>query len=218
MNRSRQHDARTDERSHDGHEDAVAHLGEHPEAGSRQQQGGALDQAGAIALVAAAIAWGGVLGSMLRHRIYVSHDSLISYAHVWYVADRVGHGHGPPVHMPVVGHGDGLAFPYGIVPWTLAAVLHPLFGDWSTTLVLAAATAGLIVSTFWAFPELRHGWWAVAVLVEPAVVSSPIIGQIPFVTGACLLLIAIGAWRRQRDVLAVVTAGLAQLTHPAIIV
>src|SRR5436190_6272214 len=102
MNRSRQHDARTDERPHDGHEDAVAHLGEHPEAGRRQRQGGALDQAGTIALVATAIAWVGVLGSMLRHRIYVSHHSLISYAHVWYGAYRVGHSHGPPVRMPVV--------------------------------------------------------------------------------------------------------------------
>ena len=178
----------------------------------------AVDWVGDAVLVMAAGAWIYIFGSILRHRIYVSHDSLISYAHSWYVAERLWHGHGIPVRMPIVGHGSGFAFPYGVVPWTVAAILHPLFGDWSTTFVLVAATAGVMAATFWAFPELRRGWWAVAVLVEPAMVSSPIIGQIPFLAGSALLLVAIGAWRRHRDVLAFVAAGLAQLTHPAVLV
>jgi hypothetical protein len=48
-------------------------------------------------------------------------------------------------------------------------------------------------------------------------VSSPIIGQLSFVSGSALLLIAIGAWRRGRWWLATITAGLAQATHPAIV-
>lgn len=152
---------------------------------------------------------------MAAHRVYVSHDTVISYAHSWYIASRLWHGHGLPLRMPVLGHGDALTFPYGIVPWTAAALLRPLLGDWSTTLVLVAATVGLMAATFWAFPELARGWSAVAVLVEPAMVSSPIIGQVPFVTGAALLLVAVGAWRRGRVALAVVAAALAQATHPA---
>jgi hypothetical protein len=176
-----------------------------------------VERSGDIALVITIGVWVAVLVSMLRHPIYVSHDSLISYAHAWYVSEQVWHAHRFPLHMPVVSHGGGFAFPYGIVPWTAAALLHPLFGDWATTLVLVTATVGVIAGTFWAFPELRRGWWAVAVLVGPALVTSPLIGQIPFLTGAALLFLAIGAWRRNRQLLALVAAGLAQATHPAVL-
>ena len=172
---------------------------------------------GDVAFVGAAVAWVGVLGQILRHRIYVSHDTVINYAHVWYLSDRIWHSGGVPVRMPALGHGEAFAYPYGFVPWTLAALLRPLFADWTVTLVLVVATTALILATFWAFPELRRGWWATAVLVEPAMVSSPIIGQLSFVSGSALLLVAIGAWRRDKRALAVVAAGLAQATHPAIV-
>jgi hypothetical protein len=175
-------------------------------------------RAGTAAVVATATGWLVVLGKMASNRIYVSHDSIISYAHAWYVSDAVWHRHRVPLRMPVVGHGAGFAYPYGLVPWTVAALLRPVFGDWSTTIVLVAATIGLIAATFWAFPELRRGWWAAALLIEPALISSPIIGQVPFVSAAAVLMVAVGAWRRQRTGLAIVTAGLAQATHPAIVV
>jgi hypothetical protein len=174
-------------------------------------------RAGNVALVAAALTWVGVLLQMLRHRIYVSHDTVINYAHVWYVSDNLWGGRGVPLRMPALGHGEAFTYPYGFVPWSVAALLRPLFADWSVTLTLVLATAALILATFWAFPELRRGWWATAVLVEPAMVSSPIIGQLSFVSGSALLLVAVGAWRRDRQVLAVITAGLAQVTHPAIV-
>ena len=131
---------------------------------------------GWVARAAVAAWWVSVLARMARHRIYVSHDTLISYAHVWYVSDRLWHGHGLPFRMPVLHHGQAVAFPYGLVPWTTAALVRPLFGDWTVTLWLVLGTVGLMAATFWAFPELRRGWWASAALVNPALVSSPIIG------------------------------------------
>lgn len=174
-------------------------------------------RAGNVAFLAAAMTWAVVLVQILRHRIYVSHDTVINYAHVWYLSDRMWDGDGVPMRMPVLGHGEAFAYPYGVVPWSIAALLRPVLADWSVTLTLVAATAALIAATFWAFPELRRGWWATAVLVEPAMVTSPIIGQMSFVSGSALLLVAIGAWRRDRRLLAIVTAGLAQATHPAIV-
>ncbi len=167
-----------------------------------------------FSLSATVAAWVVVLVRVGTHRIYVSHDTLISYARSWYVASRLWHGHGIPLRMPIVAHGDGFTFPYGALPWTVAALLRPALGDWSTTLVLVTATVAMMATTFWAFPELAGGWNAVAVLIEPAMISSPIIGQIPFVTAAALLFGAIGAWRRERPGAAVLLAGIAQATHP----
>ena len=183
----------------------------------RDWVGSVLDHSGRVATVAVATAWAVVLASMARHRIYVSHDTLISYAHVWYVSERLWHGHGLPLHMSVLSSGHALAFPYGLVPWMTAALLRPLAGDWIVTLWLIVGTVGLIAATFWAFPELRRGWWAAGVMLNPALVSSPVIGQLPFVWAGAMLVVAIGAWRRGKRALAVVAAILAQVTHPAIV-
>jgi hypothetical protein len=176
-----------------------------------------IDRLGNIALIGAGLAWVMVLGRILTHRIYVSHDTVINYAHVWYTSESLWHGRGLPVRMPALGHGEAFTFPYGFLPWSVGALLRPVFGDWTVTLMLVLVTVAVIAATFWAFPELRRGWWAVAVLVEPAIVSSPIIGQLPFLTGAALLLLGIGAWRRDRRIMAVLAVGLAQATHPAIV-
>ena len=115
--------------------------------------------AGRIALGAMAVAWLIGLGFILCHRIFVTNDSLSNYIHVWYVAERLRHGHGVPLHMPVLGHGDAYAFPYGFIPWFSAALLRPIFGDWIVTLWLVVGALGVIATQAWAFPELRGGWW-----------------------------------------------------------
>src|SRR5438552_792063 len=53
--------------------------------------------------------WALVLALILGHRIFVSHDTVSNYAHVWYVSERVGHAHVLPFRMPVIGHGDAYA-------------------------------------------------------------------------------------------------------------
>src|SRR5439155_27378478 len=120
------------------------------------------------------------LALLLRHRIVVSHDTVINYAHVWYVSERLWHGHGVPFRMPVLGHGRAFAFPYALVPWLTAAILRPLAGDWIVTLWLVGGVVGLGVATFAAFPELRRRWWADAILVNPALIAAALIGQLPF--------------------------------------
>src|SRR5205085_352667 len=61
---------------------------------------------GRPAFIAVAGAWLVVLGLILSHSLFVSHDTLSNYSHVWYVAEQLRAGDGLPFHMPVLGHGD----------------------------------------------------------------------------------------------------------------
>lgn len=167
----------------------------------------------ALAVVAAAWIAGGVL--ILGHRIYVTNDSLSNYIHVWYVADRLWNGHGVPLHMPVLGH-EAYAFPYGFVPWLSAALLRPLFGDWIVTLWLVVGAVGVVTTQWWAFPELRGAWWTALLLTNPMLVEGPLLGQLPFLWSVAMLFAAVACWRRDRGVAAVALLGLAQATHPAV--
>jgi hypothetical protein len=162
--------------------------------------------------------WVVTLVLLLRHREVISSDTLSNYVHVWYVADNVWHGHGLPFHMPVLAHGKALAFPYGFIPWMFAVLLWPVMGEWSVTLALGVGFLGLVAATFWAFPELRRGWWAVAVLVNPAFVEGLLLGQLPFLWAATMLLLAIGFWRKDRRAAAIILAALAQLTHAPVLI
>lgn len=164
-----------------------------------------------------ALAWGVVAALVLSHRIFVSHDTVSNYGHVWYIAGRLWHAHVLPFAMPVVGHGKALAFPYAFVPWLVASLLWPLFGDWAVTLCLVLGFAGTAAATFFAFPELRRGWWAAAVLVNPALVMALLIGQLPFLWASAFLFAAIAFWRRGRKGWATAFAALAQITHPAVV-
>ena len=158
--------------------------------------------AGRSVLAVLAAGWLTILAVILSHRVFVTHDSLISYAHAWWIDDRLHAGLGVPWRMPVLGHGEALTFPYGVLPWTLAGVLWPLFGQWGVTLVLVAGVVGLIGATFWAFPETRTPWWAAVVLANPILVLAPLSGQLPFLWAMAFVVTGIGAWRRGHRVAA----------------
>jgi hypothetical protein len=169
------------------------------------------------ALLLTGVAWAVVLMIILTQAVFVTNDSLNNYIHVWYIADRLWHGGGVPLRMPVLGHGDAFAFPYGFIPWLSAALLRPLFGDWIVTLWLVVGFLGVVVTQWWAFPELRRGWWPAMLLVNPMLVESPLLGQLPFLWAAAMLFAAIACWRRGQPLLAALLIGAAQATHPAVI-
>jgi hypothetical protein len=177
-----------------------------------------VERSGRVARSIVIAVWLVILALLLRHREVISSDTLSNYVHVWFVSQQLWHGNGLPFHMPVLAHGSALAFPYSFIPWMVAVLLWPLMGEWSVTVVLGAGFLGLVLATFWSFPELRRGWWAVAVLVNPALVEALLLGQLPFLWAAAMLMLAVGCWRSDRRKLAVVLAGLAQLTHAAVLV
>jgi hypothetical protein len=170
-----------------------------------------------IVLAAVLCAWAAMLALILSHPVFVAHDSINNYGHVWYVQDRIWHHGVLPFAMPVIGHGHALAFPYGFIPWVTAALLWPVLGSWGVTLWFVLGTIALIAATFWAFPELREGWWPAAVLVNPALLIAPVMGEMPFIWGVAMLTAAVGCWRRRLFWQAAVLAALGQATHPAVV-
>lgn len=172
---------------------------------------------GTVALVLVGAAWVVVLALYLRHRIVLSSDSVNNYVHVWWIARDLWHHGRIPLRMPVLGHGDAFAYPYGFFNWTTAAIVWPLFGDWTVTLWTALGAVACLAATFFAFPELRRGYWAAAVLANSAILESMLFGQQSFAWAAALLLAGVGAWRRGHKVTAVVLVGLGQATHAAIV-
>jgi hypothetical protein len=173
-------------------------------------------QLGTAAAVALAVAWAAVAVLMLARPVFITHDSLSNNAHIWWIADRLWSGDGIPWRMALLARGEALTFPYGSVPWTTAALLWPLLGDRVVGLWLVLGAAGTIGATFWALPELRRGWWAAAVLANPALVIAPLLGQLPFLWATAATLAAVGCWRRGWSARAAVAALVAQVVHPAI--
>jgi hypothetical protein len=172
---------------------------------------------GRVALATLVGAWIVLLAIYLSHAIVLSSDSVNNHVHVWYIARDLWHHGRLPWRMPVLGHGDAYAYPYGFLNWTGAALVWPLFGNWAVTLWTALGTVGCIVATFVAFPELRRGWWAAAVLANSALLEALLFGQQSFAWGAALLIFGIAAWRRGHRGWAAVLVGLGQLTHPAVV-
>lgn len=193
-----------------------------PEDGTRHDPGGPsatrhLPRLGTVTFGAVAIGWLVVLALILRHTLFISQDTVSNYGHVWYVHDRLSHAHQVPLAMPVMGHGEAFAFPYSFLPWISAALLWPIFGDWIVTLWIVLGFVLLVGATLWALPELRKGWWAAAVLVNPLLVMAPLKGQLPFMWATAFLFVAIGFWRQGRRWPAILFAGLAQGTHAAVV-
>ncbi len=180
----------------------------------KRQRSVTLDRA---LLALALIAWLAGFAGILAHKVFVTNDSLSNYGHVWYVAKVFWDGDGLPYRFPELGHGDALAFPYGFVPWFTAALLRPLFGDWVVSLWLVLGGLGTIVTSLWAFPELRRPLPFTLILLNPLMIESVILGQLPFLWATAIWFAAIAFWRREHTWLAVIAAAVAQASHPAVV-
>src|SRR4051812_3835190 len=166
-----------------------------------------------LLLGAVLAAWAVVLALILTHGVFVTNDSLSNYGHVWYVSERFWEGHGIPYYMPVLGHGEALAFPYSALPWITSAIFFPLLGDWAVTLWLVLGFLAFFAALLWALPELRKPIPVALLLLNPAMIEVPLLGQLPFAWATAMLFVSVGLWRRERRLLSAIALGLAQLTH-----
>jgi hypothetical protein len=66
---------------------------------------------GQIAFDVFVAAWAVILGLFLTHSIVLSSDSINNHVHVWWIARELWHHGHLPMHYPLLGHGDALAYP-----------------------------------------------------------------------------------------------------------
>ena len=127
--------------------------------------------------------WAALLVGIVRQPVFLTTDMVSNHVHIWYVAEQLWHDHRLPMRMPVLASGEAYAFPYAMLPWIVGALLWPLGGDRVVTAMLVAGALATVAATYWALPRLRRGWWAVAVLVNPSLVVSVMLGQLPVPVG-----------------------------------
>ena len=130
----------------------------------------------------------------------------------WYVSDRIWRFHHIPWSMPVIGHGRALAFPYALVCWAQRGSPSAARGRLDRDLVVGPRNGGAHRGDVLGVPGVATARRAAAVLVNPALVVASIIGQLPFLWGASMLMGGAACWRRRRYAAGRGAGGLGQAT------
>jgi hypothetical protein len=171
---------------------------------------------GWIAPLVAALVWPALALCILSHPLFVSNDSLSTYAHVWFLAQAISDHGSLPLRMPVLNGGDGFAFPYGAPAWTLAALLWSVLHEWSVSLLLVVgAVASAAAAILWR-PALRHPVLLALLLLNPFFIEAVLLAQFPFLWATVFFFLGAAALQRSRWGAATVGLALAQISHPAI--
>ncbi|HYM14135.1 MAG TPA: glycosyltransferase family 2 protein [Dehalococcoidia bacterium] len=160
------------------------------------------------------LAAAGVLLRMLTRAIYLGDDTINNYVHVWYISDRIFHAGQIPLHIAGLDGGRAFAFPYGLTPWLVNALVFPLLGNWSVTLFLvlgglAATAAALVVR-----PDMRDPWLLVPFLANPFLIDALGSGQDAFLWSAAGFFIFVWSVERRRWPVSAAALWFTASTHP----
>ncbi|HEY7374010.1 MAG TPA: hypothetical protein VIF57_17750, partial [Polyangia bacterium] len=104
---------------------------------------------------------------LLRTSLFLANDSMQHYSHIWYVSDQLFQHGRLPLHLSLLDSGDAMTFPYGFAPYLAGATLYQVFGDWATTLLMAAGVAALLWGACLARPALRDPWFLLLFVLNP---------------------------------------------------
>lgn len=159
-------------------------------------------------------AWVAVLGLMLTKAVFLGTDSVNNYAHVWYLQDRLFHNGEIPLHISLLDNGDAVLFPYGLVPWSAAALLFPILGDWSVTLLMVAGVASMIVTACLVRPAMRDPWLLSIFALNAFLVDAVLVFQFAFVWSTVFFFLFVFAAERKHWAWTAVLLWLTVATHP----
>ena len=111
--------------------------------------------------------------------IYLGSDSINNYAHVWYISEHLYEG-SLPLHFVNLDGGMALTYPYGFVPWTLAAIIRPVLGDYAVTLTMLLGVILVMVVVY--KTRLKSSLWLLALFAAvPFLLDSLLDFQMSFV-------------------------------------
>jgi glycosyltransferase involved in cell wall biosynthesis len=120
-----------------------------------------------------------VLVLIALKRIYLGHDSINNYAHVWYISKHIYSG-SLPMHVQNLDNGAALTYPYAFVPWTLAALFYPVLGDYAVTLTMVLGAVLILFVVYRAFLNSR-AWLLMFFIIMPFFLQGLLNFQMPFI-------------------------------------
>ncbi len=160
-----------------------------------------------------ALAAAGML-RILSRTIYLADDTINHYAHVWYISDQL-YGSGTiPLRFTELDGGRAFTYPYAIAPWTLNALIYPLFGDWSVTLFLVLGGLAAIAGALLVRPSMRDPWLLVLFVFNPFFIDALANGQYAFLWSAAGFFAFVWAAERRSWIVATVACVFTVTTHP----
>ncbi len=151
---------------------------------------------------------------MLLKPFYLGDDSAHSYAHVWYLSESLFTRHEWPWHVAQLENGDGVMFPYGIVPWLPDALLHPIFGDWIVTASMVAGVCFLVAGLLQFRTAMRNPLLLALFFLNPLLWNGITQFQLATIWSFGFFFFAIAQFERRRYVLAAPLLGFAIAVHP----
>jgi len=164
----------------------------------------------------------GVLGllfivvDLLINPLFLASDSMISYAHVWYLSNQMFQHATVPLRIALLDSGRAVAFPYAIVPYLVGAVLFPLLRDWGVTLLMAVAVVGTVWTAGMARPVMRDPWFVLLFIVNPFFIDAVYAFQFATLWSILFFFLFVWAFERRRYLLAAALLWLTVSSHPVI--
>ncbi len=151
---------------------------------------------------------------LLVNPLFLASDSLHHYAHVWYLSDQIFHHARFPLHMSLLDGGRAMMFPYAIGPYLLGAVVFPLLGNWTVTLMMAGVVLATIYTAGVARPVMRDPWLILLFLLNPFFIDAVFGFQFASLWSTLFFYLFVLSFERRRYWLAGVLAWLTASSHP----
>ena len=157
-----------------------------------------------------------IVGDIMRTSLFLASDSMHNYAHVWYLSDQIFHHARFPLHIALLDDGKAMTFPYALVPYLAGALLYPVTGDWSVSLLMGIAVVGTVWAAGTARSVMRDPWMILIFLLNPFFIDSIFAFQFATIWCAFFFLLFVWAFERQKPVRAALLLWLAVSSHPLI--
>ncbi len=153
---------------------------------------------------------------MLIHPLFLASDSMHSYAHVWYISEQIFDHARIPTRIGLLDDGHAAAFPYAFVPYLLGAVLFPLLGDLSVTLLMVIAVLGTVWAAGRVRPVMRDPWFILLFLLNPFFIDTVFGFAFATVWMTLFFFLFVWAFEQRSYLLAGALLWLAVSSHPVI--
>ena len=153
---------------------------------------------------------------MLINPLFLASDSMHSYAHVWYISEQLFDHASLPLRIGLLDSGRAATFPYALPIYLVGALLYPLFGDWTVTMLMVVAVVGTVWTAGLVRPVMRDPWFLLLFLLNPLFIDAIFGFQFASLWSTVFFFLFVWAFERQGRLFAAGLLWLTVATHPVI--